>query len=74
MNFPKIMIIGGSIIMLLGILFIAQSLAAVGPEVSFMYRNPEWSANGSITVAIGAVVVAYGITMLFKQRDIPGEI
>jgi hypothetical protein len=68
MNIPRIMVIMGSIIMAFGVLFIAQSLSVIGPESSFMYRNPEWAANGSIIIAIGAVFVACGITIMFKRR------
>ncbi|MGH9923458.1 MAG: hypothetical protein ACRD38_11970 [Nitrososphaerales archaeon] len=63
-----IMIVGGSIIMVLGILFIAQSQSVVGPESSFMYRNPEWAVNGSMIAAIGAVVTAIGIAIAFKRK------
>ena len=68
MNFSKIMIIGGCIIVAFGLLFIAQSQSVVGPESSFMYRNPEWAANGGIIAAIGAVVIAIGITVVFKGK------
>ena len=68
MNLPRIMLIVGSIIMAFGVLFIAQSLSVVGPESSFMYRNPEWATNGSIIIAISAVFIAYGITIMFKRR------
>lgn len=69
MNFSKTMIIAGSIIAAFGILFIAQSQSAVGPESSFMYRNPEWAINGSIITAGGAVVIAIGIAIMFKRKN-----
>ena len=68
MNFSKIMVIGGSIIVAFGILFIAQSQSVVGPESSFMYRNPEWAVNGSIITTVGAVVIAIGIAIALKRK------
>jgi len=68
MNFSKIMIIAGSIIVAFGLLFIAQSQSVVGPESSFMYSNPEWAGNGSIIAAVGAVVIAIGIAVAFKRK------
>ena len=68
MNFSKIMIIGGSIIAVFGILFIAQSQSVVGPESSFMYRNPEWAENGGIIAAVGAILIAIGITIVVKRK------
>lgn len=68
MNFSKIMIIAGSIIVAFGLLFIAQSQSIVGPESSFMYRNPAWAANGSMIAAVGVVVIAIGIAIAFKRK------
>ncbi len=63
-----IMIIAGSMIMVFGILFIAQSQSIVGPESSFMYRNPDWALNGTMIAAVGAVVLAIGIAIAFKRK------
>jgi hypothetical protein len=63
-----IMIVGGSIILALGILFFAQSQSAVGPESSFMYRNPDWAVNGTMIAVVGAVVLAIGIAIAFKRK------
>lgn len=68
MNFSKIMIIAGCIILAFGLLFIAQSQSVVGPESSFMYRNPTWAANGSMIAAVGVVVIAVGIAIAFKRK------
>ncbi len=69
MNFSKIMIFVGSIIVAFGLLFIAQSQSVVGPESSFMYRNPEWAANGSMIAAVGVVVIAIGIAIAFRRKS-----
>ena len=68
MNFSTIMIIVGSIIVAFGIIFIAQSQSVVGPESSFMYRNPEWAVNGIMIAAVGVVVIAIGITVAVKRK------
>jgi len=68
MNFSKIMVIAGSIIVGFGILFIAQSQSVVGPESSFMYRNPEWAVNGIMIAAVGVVVIAIGISVAVKRK------
>lgn len=72
MNFSisRPMIIVGSIIIAFGILFIAQSQSIVGPESSFMYRNPEWAVNGSIIAAIGAVIIIGGIATSIKRKKL----
>lgn len=64
------MIIIGSIIIGFGILFIAQSQSLVGPESSFMFRNPEWAVNGSIIAAVGIAVILGGITLSIKRKKL----
>lgn len=68
MNVSKIIVIAGSVILSFGILFIAQSQSVVGPESSFMYRNPEWATNGSIIAAVGAIMIAGGIIFWLKHK------
>ena len=68
MNLSKAMIIIGSIIIAFGILFTAQSQSIVGPESSFMYRNPEWAVNGGIIAAVGVAVIVSGITLMMKHK------
>ncbi|MGH9909605.1 MAG: hypothetical protein ACRD32_03105 [Nitrososphaerales archaeon] len=70
MDFSRPMIIAGSIIIAFGILFIAQSQSLVGPESSFMYRNPEWAVNGSIIVAVGAAIIIGGIATSIKRKKL----
>ena len=68
MNFSRPMIIIGSIIIAFGILFTAQSQSLVGPESSFMYRNPEWAVNGSIIAAVGGAIIVGGITLGNRRK------
>ena len=64
----KVMIIIGSIIIAFGILFTAQSQSLVGPETSFMYRNPECAVNGSIITAVGVAIIIIGILLATRRK------
>lgn len=62
------MIIIGAVVIAFGMLFTAQSQSLVGPESSFMYRNPEWAINGSIIAGIGAAIIIGGIAISIKKK------
>lgn len=63
------MIIVGTIIFTLRVVFSLQSKSVIGPSSSFMYDNPEWAVNGSIIIASGLIVVAVGgVIILFTKR------
>ncbi|MBE43964.1 MAG: hypothetical protein CMO16_02130 [Thaumarchaeota archaeon] len=62
------MIIICLIIIVFGILFTAQSQSLVGPESSFMYRNPEWAVNGSVITIIGVAILVGGITLSIRRK------
>lgn len=65
----KTLIIVGTIIFTLGVIFSLQSRSVIGPSASFMYDNPEWAVNGSIIIASGLIVVAVGgVIILFTKR------
>ncbi|MEM2760841.1 MAG: hypothetical protein QXU32_12035 [Nitrososphaerales archaeon] len=68
MNLSRSLIIAGAVIIGLGILFTAQSQSVLGPESSFMYRNPEWMINGTIIAGIGIAVVISGIIVGMKRK------
>lgn len=68
MNPSRPMIIIGAIIIAFGILFTMQSQSLVGPESSFMYRNPEWAINGSIIAGVGVAIIIGGIAISVKRR------
>lgn len=56
----RILIIVGTIVVILGVIFSLQSKSVVGPSSSFMYDNPEWTVNGSIIIAVGVILAAIG--------------
>jgi hypothetical protein len=64
------LVIAGSIILVFGIVFTAQSRSLVGPESSFMYRNPEWTVNGIVIAAIGIAIIVAGIVLGFKRKKL----
>jgi hypothetical protein len=46
--------------MVFGTIFLLQSKSIIGPTASFMYRNPEWTGNGYVTILIGILLLATG--------------
>jgi uncharacterized membrane protein YidH (DUF202 family) len=54
-------IIIGTLIAGLGLIFMAQSRAEIGPQSSFMYNNPDWTLDGFVIAIVGIVVAIAGI-------------
>jgi NhaP-type Na+/H+ or K+/H+ antiporter len=67
----KILIVSGLILIVMGLVFTAQSKSVIGPEVSFMYNNPEWTVNGFMIAAIGIIVLGCGggILLWYSKKD-----
>ena len=61
----KALIIIGLVIIILGVIFLLQSKSSLGPSTSFMYSNPEWTANGYIIIAVGVIVT--GVSVITRQ-------
>ena len=57
----KTLIVVGCIILISGIIFVAQGKSKIGPHTSFMYSNPQWTVNGFAISIIGLIVLAFGI-------------
>ena len=53
--------ISGIVLVLIGLVFTAQSESYVGPQSSFMYSNPLWTINGLIIIVAGVVVLVVDI-------------
>lgn len=62
-NIGRYLIIIGIIVIIAGIIFTLQSNSIVGPSSSFMYQNPEWTINGYIIIAIGTIIIIFGIVL-----------
>ena len=57
----KGIIIFGTLILGLGIIFHLQGQSIVGPQSSFMYSNPEWITYGIQIAIIGIIIIISGI-------------
>jgi di/tricarboxylate transporter len=64
----KTLIIIGCILVVSGIIFVAQSKSEIGPQSSFMYSNPQWTPNGFAISIIGLVVLACGIIIHYIKN------
>ena len=54
-------VIVGILIIVLGIIFSAQSKSMLGPSNSFMYSNPSWTINGSVLIIIGIIILVLSV-------------
>ncbi len=52
----------------LGVLFYLQANAAVGPESSFMYSDPDWAHYGLAIACAGAMAAVAGIVSRTRGR------
>jgi hypothetical protein len=65
----KILVIFGATVLGLGIIFHLQGQSVVGPESSFMYKNPEWITYGMQIVIVGTAIIISGITIKVIKRN-----
>ena len=65
----KIIVIFGTVILGLGIIFHLQGQSIVGPESSFMYKNPDWITYGIQIAIVGAVIIISGIIVKWIKQD-----
>jgi len=64
----KWIILAGTGIIIMGILFHLQGQSIVGPESSFMYSNPQWVNYGIQIVVVGTIVIAIGIGLKLIKK------
>lgn len=64
----SLIIIFGTIVTILGIIFHLQGQAVVGPQTSFMYANPEWIGYGLKIFGVGIVIIVIGIGLKLKKH------
>ncbi|NIM25026.1 MAG: hypothetical protein GTN35_03390 [Nitrososphaeria archaeon] len=62
------LVVIGTIIVILGIIFHLQGQSVVGPESSFMYANPEWENYGFQIAIIGGIILGAGIVMRVLKK------
>jgi uncharacterized membrane protein len=59
----------GVILTVLGVTFHFQGQSIIGPESSFMYKNPEWITYGMQIAITGAIIMISGIIFKFIKRN-----
>jgi hypothetical protein len=59
----KILFVIGALCTVAGLIFTAQSKSLVGPQSSFMYSKPEWTANGFVILGVGLAILFSGIAI-----------
>jgi hypothetical protein len=66
----KILFVIGALSTVAGLIFVAQSKSLVGPQSSFMYSNPEWTANGFVILGVGLAVLFSGIAIWIYRNPV----
>jgi len=64
----KILFVVGALSTITGLIFTAQSKSLIGPQASFMYSNPEWTANGLVILGVGLAVLFSGIAIWISRN------
>ncbi len=63
------LVVIGTIIVILGLVFHLQGQSVIGPESSFMYSNPKWITYGIQIVIAGIIIVAAGIGISVIKKN-----
>ncbi|RZD43703.1 MAG: hypothetical protein CXT78_07725 [Thaumarchaeota archaeon] len=59
----------GSIIFIFGLIFDLQGQSVIGPELSFMYANPNWITYGIEIMIAGTIIIGIGIiSQILKNK------
>jgi mannose/fructose/N-acetylgalactosamine-specific phosphotransferase system component IIC len=69
MKIWNVIVLVGTIIFILGIIFHLQGQSIVGPESSFMYANPEWVSYGIQIAVSGIVISGVGISLKLIKKN-----
>jgi uncharacterized membrane protein len=64
----KILLVVAFVLIIAGIIFVAQSNSMIGPQSSFMYSNPQWTVNGFTISMIGLIILACGMLIHFVKN------
>lgn len=68
MRKSEIIIIFGTIVAIVGMIFHLQGQAVVGPESSFMYSNPDWITYGQQIAVFGVLITCFGIGLKITKK------
>ena len=63
----KLLLFVGFVLVIAGIIFVAQSNSMIGPQSSFMYSNPQWTVNGFAISAMGLIILVCGLVIRFVK-------
>ena len=69
MKIWSVIVLVGTIIFILGVIFHLQGQSIVGPESSFMYANPEWISYGIQIAVSGIVISGVGISIKLIKKN-----
>jgi hypothetical protein len=61
----------GIALVLMGLVFTAQSESYIGPQSSFMYSNPSWTINGLMIIMAGVIILVVDIIIRIDCRQKP---
>lgn len=64
----KVMMYAGIVMLVTGFVFLLQGEGTIGPESSFMYKNPEWYTNGKAIMLAGGGLCLAAIFMRGTRR------
>ena len=67
MRTSKVVAITGIMMLIFGIIFHLQGQSVIGPESSFMYSNPDWTAYGIQIMVAGIIITTAGIIIIRKK-------
>ena len=60
-NAKKAIFALGMVILSLGVIFYLQGNSVIGPDISFMYSNPQWITYGLQMILLGVAMMTAGV-------------
>jgi TRAP-type C4-dicarboxylate transport system permease small subunit len=64
-----ILLLIGALFTLSGFVFMLQGEGIVGPNSSFMFKNPAWITDGIVILFVGLVLMGIGIAARQKHTE-----
>jgi hypothetical protein len=59
----------GALFFLAGLIFMLQGYGIVGPNSSFMFKNPTWIYQGILILVVGLALVGIGVASRPRQSS-----